>query len=540
LHFEFFKKLALNILCVRRLSLLKLKTAIAAFRVFGRSKNLDSICCCEKSSVLTSASHHLHITSMRKYLFFASACLISSFLSVFLYSQLFRPSRVVWNTGEGDARYASFVDKLFSARSNASFHSSSPTDFIEAAEVATPAVVNIKALLHTGSDNVWDGGSLTGSSGSGVIMSPDGYIVTNHHVVDRSTDIKVTMADKREYKAKLVGSDPSTDIALLKIEEDNLPFVVFGNSDSVRVGEWVLAVGNPFNLESTVTAGIVSAKGRNINILGGGASIESFIQTDAAVNPGNSGGALVNTAGELVGINTAIITESGSYEGYSFAVPSNLVQKVVRDLREYGDVKRAYLGVSIEDLDSETAREIGLPNAEGVYVTRVNIKSAASDAGLQTGDVIIGLNNTRLRSTAELQEIVGRFRPGDGLNLDYWRYGKKFQVRILLKDSKNSTSVAQLRGDELESDLGLELRDLSANEHRTLRLQGAMVSSIRRGSTVAEVNMQPGFVVTSVNGNRVNSASEAIDAMRSAYNNLVLDGYYEGEADLYSYRFKKK
>ncbi len=359
-------------------------------------------------------------------------------------------------------------------------------------------------------------------------------------MVDRSTDIKVTMADKREYKAKLIGSDPSTDIALLKIEEDNLPFVVFGNSDSIRVGEWVLAVGNPFNLESTVTAGIVSAKGRNINILGGGASIESFIQTDAAVNPGNSGGALVNTVGELVGINTAIITESGSYEGYSFAVPSNLVQKVVRDLREYGDVKRAYLGVSIEDLDSETAREIGLPNAEGVYVTRVNIKSAASDAGLQTGDVIIGLNNTRLRSTAELQEIVGRYRPGDGLNLDYWRYGKKFQVRILLKDSKNSTSVALLRGDELEGDLGLELRDLSTNEHRSLRLQGAMVSSIRRGSTVAEVNMQPGFVVTSVNGNRVSNASEAVDAMRSAYNNLVLDGYYEGEADLYSYRFKKK
>ena len=457
---------------------------------------------------------------------------------VFLYSKFASPSRVVWNTsGEGDARYASFVDKLFSARSNTAFHSSSPTDFIQAAEVATPAVVNIKALLSSGSD--WRS-SLTGSSGSGVIMSPDGYIVTNHHVVERSTDIKVTMADKREYKAKLVGSDPSTDIALLKIEEENLPFVVFGNSDSIRVGEWVLAVGNPFNLESTVTAGIVSAKGRNINILGGGASIESFIQTDAAVNPGNSGGALVNTVGELVGINTAIITESGSYEGYSFAVPSNLVQKVVRDLREYGDVKRAFLGVGIEDLDSETAREIGLPNAEGVYVTRVNIQGAASDAGLKTGDVIIGLNNTRLKSSAELQEIVGRYRPGDGINLDYWRDGKKYQVRLMLKDSNNSTTVAQVRGDEMEDDLGLELRNLTREERRTLRLQGAMVSSIRRGSTVSGVNMQPGFLITSVNGNRVSSAAEAIDAMKSAYNNLVLDGYYEGEPDLYSYRFSKK
>ena len=242
----------------------------------------------------------------------------------------------------------------------------------------------------------------------------------------------------------------------------------------------------------------------------------------------------------MVGINTAIITESGSYEGYSFAVPSNLVQKVVRDLREYGDVKRAFLGVGIEDLDSETAREIGLPNAEGVYVTRVNIQGAASDAGLKTGDVIIGLNNTRLKSSAELQEIVGRYRPGDGINLDYWRDGKKYQVRLMLKDSNNSTTVAQVRGDEMEDDLGLELRNLTREERRNLRLQGAMVSSIRRGSTVSSVNMQPGFLITSVNGNRVSSAAEAIDAMKSAYNNLVLDGYYEGEPDLYSYRFSKK
>lgn len=477
---------------------------------------------------------------MRNYLLLLAACVISSLLSVFLYSQFAQPGRVVWNSsGEGDARYANFVDKLFSARSNATFHSSSPTDFIDAAEVSTPAVVNIKALIQSGG-NVWGGGSLTGSSGSGVIMSPDGYIVTNHHVVERSTDIKVTMADKREYKAKIVGSDPNTDIALLKIEETRLPFVVFGNSDSIRVGEWVLAVGNPFNLESTVTAGIVSAKGRNINILGGGASIESFIQTDAAVNPGNSGGALVNSAGELVGINTAIITESGSYEGYSFAVPSNLVQKVVRDLREYGDVKRAFLGIGIEDLDSGTAREIGLPNAEGVYVTRVNVQGAAADGGLQTGDVIIGLNGTRLKSTAELQEIVGRFRPGDAVNLEYWRNSKKYQVRVTLKDNNNSVAVTRVRGDELEGELGFELRDLNREERRDLRMQGALVSSVRRGSRVAEVNMQPGFLVTSVNGNRVTNAAEAVDAISRAYNNLVLDGYYEGEADLYSYRFSKK
>jgi S1-C subfamily serine protease len=201
-------------------------------------------------------------------------------------------------------------------------------------------------------------------------------------VVNGSSDIKITMSDKREYKAKLVGSDPSTDIALIKIDADKLPFLLFGNSDSVYVGEWVLAVGNPFNLESTVTAGIVSAKARNINILGGGTSIESFIQTDAAVNPGNSGGALVNTFGELVGINTAIITETGNYEGYSFAVPSNLAQKVIKDLIEFGNVQRGFLGIGIEDLDSETANQAGLINLEGVLVNRININSGADDAGL--------------------------------------------------------------------------------------------------------------------------------------------------------------
>lgn len=479
------------------------------------------------------------LTAMRKYLPLAITCILSSLLSVLIYSQIARPNRVVWNSEDGEVRYTGLVDKLFSARSNSQFKSSAPTNFIESATIATPAVVNIRALLETGG-GIWGGGALTGSSGSGVIMSPDGYIVTNHHVVEKSTDIKVTLADKRTYKAKMVGSDPSTDIALLKIEAGELPFIVFGNSDSVRVGEWVLAVGNPFNLESTVTAGIVSAKGRNINILGGGASIESFIQTDAAVNPGNSGGALVNTAGELIGINTAIITESGSYEGYSFAVPSNLVQKIIRDLREFGIVQRAYLGVGIQDLDSETSQEIGLPNAEGVLVNRITKAGAASDAGLEEGDVIIGLNGTRVRSTSELQEYVGRFRPGDQVALEYWRGGKKNRIALILKDGNNFTGTARVRGDELDEELGLSMRDLSAEERRSIRIKGgAIVTSIRRGSIVYPTNMQPGFVITSINGDRVSNVTEAIDAIRNAYNSLTLDGYYEGEADLYSYRFRK-
>ncbi len=477
---------------------------------------------------------------MKKYLPILLVSLSSSLLSVFLYSRFDRSPRVVWENGEGEVRYTGLVDKLFNSRSNSTFKSSAPTDFTEAAEIVTPAVVNIRALQEAGSGSLWGNSTLTGSSGSGVIMSPDGYIVTNHHVVERSTEIKVTLADKREYKAKLIGSDPSTDVTLIKIEENNLPFIVFGNSDSVRIGEWVLAVGNPFNLESTVTAGIISAKGRNINILGGGASIESFIQTDAAVNPGNSGGALVNTAGELIGINTAIITESGSYEGYSFAVPSNLVQKVIRDLREFGHVQRAYLGVSIQDLDSETAREVGLPNAEGVYVNRVTSNGAAQDAGLKIGDVILGLNNTHVKSPSELQEYIGRFRPGDQVMLEYWRDGKKSRIRVLLKDINNSIAVVRVQGNELEDELGIELRDLSEEEQRKLRIQGVMVTSVRRGSVIYQTNMQPGFVISSVNGNRVTSAAEAIDAIKNAYNSLVLDGYYEGEPDLYSYRFKKE
>jgi S1-C subfamily serine protease len=303
----------------------------------------------------------------------------------------------------------------------------------------------------------------------------------------------------------------------------------------------VLAVGNPFNLESTVTAGIISAKGRNINILGGGASIESFIQTDAAVNPGNSGGALVNTSGELIGINTAILTESGSYEGYSFAVPSKLVQKVVRDIREFGRVQRAFLGVGIEDLDSETAHEIGLPTAEGVYVTGVNDEGAGADAGLQVGDVILGINNSKLRRMPELQELVGRYRPGEKVTLEFWRKGKKLVASVQLKDSNNSTvGVGRILGDELDSELGLSLRDLSHEERSKTHKQGAMVMSIRRGSVVFNTNMQPGFLITSVNGNRVYGAADAIDAMKRAYNSLSIDGYYEAEPDLYSYRFKKR
>ncbi|MGB1204596.1 MAG: S1C family serine protease [Chitinophagales bacterium] len=271
------------------------------------------------------------------------------------------------------------------------------------------------------------------ASGSGVIIDPAGYIVTNYHVIEGADVVNVTLNDKRELEAKLVGTDPTTDLAVLKIETGNVDYIPFGNSDQVNVGDWVMAVGNPFNLASTVTAGIVSAKARNINILKENFAIESFIQTDAAVNSGNSGGALVNLQGELIGVNTAIATPTGYFAGYSFAVPVNIVKKVVRDLIEYGSVKRGFLGVSIRDVDSDLAANLGLTNIEGVFIDRVSHNSAAYAAGLEAGDIITKVQGNPVNSSPELQEQVGRYRPNDAINVTFKRNRQTKTVKVKLK-----------------------------------------------------------------------------------------------------------
>ncbi len=301
-----------------------------------------------------------------------------------------------------------------------------PGDFVSTANKVTPAIVNVGA----------SSGAFSGSNGSGVIVSPNGYIITNYHVISNATRYNITLNNKKEYPARLIGTDPTTDLALLKINATNLPTVAFGNSDEVQVGEWVVAVGNPFNLASTVTAGIVSAKARNINILGEQEySVESFIQTDAVVNPGNSGGALVNANGELVGINSAILTETGSYEGYSFAIPANLVKKVIEDLRDYGEIKRAVLGVRILDIDSDRARLLGLDDVSGVEIKAIFPNTSASAAGLREGDVILKVNNQSVDSTPELQEQVARYRPGDTISIDFIRDGKRLRKeRVRLQE----------------------------------------------------------------------------------------------------------
>lgn len=325
---------------------------------------------------------------------------------------------------------------------------SAPTSFSYAAELSVNAVVHVKTTYTAQTQyrnidpllefffgpqgNIERQQPVATASGSGVIVSQDGYIVTNNHVIDKASQIEVVLNDKRSFAASLVGTDPSTDIALLKIEADSLPTITMGNSDALRLGEWVLAIGNPFNLTSTVTAGIVSAKARNINILNDNMKIESFIQTDAAVNPGNSGGALVNGQGELVGINTAIASQTGSYAGYAFAVPVNIVKKVVNDIKQYGTVQRAVLGVQIQEITDELKRQNHLTTLQGAYVAGVVEGSAAAVAGIKVGDVLTAINGQQVRTSAELQELIGRCHPGDIIQVNIIRGNDAFVLSATL------------------------------------------------------------------------------------------------------------
>ena len=461
---------------------------------------------------------------------------VSSFSTVMIYKYFDSPQQVIIRESS-PAKYTNYTDRLFSDVAKRQFLSATPSDFTSAAAVVTPAVVNIRATTENDFD-LW--GGYGGSTGSGVIISPDGYIVTNNHVVEDSDDLEITLFDKRKMEAKVIGTDPSTDLALLKItDERNFPFLQMGNSDSLLVGEWVLAVGNPFNLESTVTAGIISAKGRNINILEDDYSIESFIQTDAAVNPGNSGGALVNTNGELVGINTAIITRSGKYEGYSFAIPVNLAQKIIRDLKDFGVVQRGFLGIFPEEITEETAESLGLASMNGAYISRVNGNSAAEDAGLEAKDVIVTINGNDVNSVPELQEQVARFRPGNTITIEYIRDGKKQKTEVTLKNKGNTTSLIGARDDDLLMKLGFELREMTDRERKNLKIgSGVYVVSILRGSAIEKTQMDPGYIITKVNDKRVSSVDEIITEFKNTKGTVMLEGFYENFPGEYYYAFK--
>ena len=470
---------------------------------------------------------------MKQYLVIGLSSLLSALIAVAAY-RYFEPQKEVVIRETVSARYTNFDQMGVSKQRQ--FLSSSPTHFTAAADHVIPAVVNIKTTQGGGFE-LWGGSGVGSASGSGVLISDEGYIITNNHVIEDSDEIEVTLNDKREFKAELIGTDPSTDLALVKIEGEGLPTLEFGNSDSLRVGEWVLAIGNPFNLESTVTTGIVSAKGRSIDILEGQDRIESFIQTDAAVNPGNSGGALVNTNGELVGINTAIITRSGRYEGYSFAVPINLVRKVVRDLREYGMVQRGILGVFIDEMTNKRADELGLSAVEGVYINRVTPGSGADDADLQKGDVIMGINGIKTKTLPEMQEQLGRYRPGNAVRVDIFRQGKRREVEVILKNKSNSTALVTGKNEDILLDVGFELRELTRLEKRRLQVEGVKVISIYRGSRIERTNMDPEFIITKIDNKPVREVSDAIRYLEASSGKVMLEGVYEHYPGEYYYAF---
>jgi len=420
---------------------------------------------------------------------------------------------------------------------------SNRVDFTYAAERTVHAVVHVKTTTMQNQgfsnpiyefffgDRMDTKAQPVSGFGSGVIISEDGYIVTNNHVIDGAEKVEVTLNNKHTYTADLIGRDPDTDIAVIKIKEGSLPFITYGSSDALKVGEWVLAVGNPYNLTSTVTAGIVSAKARNLNILGGrgdrertGASIESFIQTDAAVNPGNSGGALVNTKGELVGINTAIASPTGSYIGNSFAIPVTIVKKVVGDLIEYGKVQRALLGVEIKDIDEKLAKDKGLDKIEGVYIGGLSEGGAAEAAGIKEGDIIMSINGQNVNSMSELQEQVSRYRPNDKVEIEINRDNKKKQFLVTLRNMEGTTKI--VRKDEIISILGAQLVEVPASERSKLGIRGGVkITEIGSGKLRSE-GVQKGFIITTINNKPVASVDDVKSILSGLKGGVYIEGVY--------------
>lgn len=375
-------------------------------------------------------------------------------------------------------------------------------------------------------------------TGSGVVINDQGYIVTNNHVIDNADDIEVTLHDNRTYKATIIGSDPTTDLALIQIKEKGLPTVPLVDSDNIKIGEWVLAVGNPMGLNSTVTAGIVSAKGRNINILKEKFAVESFIQTDAAINPGNSGGALVNLDGGLIGINTAIASPTGSYAGYGFAVPSNIVNKVVEDLLTYGVVQRGVLGVMIRSVDGNLAREKDLVINDGAYVDSLLENSAAGKAGIKIGDVITKVDDTLIKSSPDLQATIATYRPGDIITVEVLRDNKPVEVKVTLINQDGNSEIVEVERKEILTILGVQFEDLDKETLRKLDIDyGVKVSKLVAGKLRKHTQMREGFIITNIDGQNVKSKKDLLDKLESKKGGVMLEGVYEDIPGEYYYAF---
>jgi serine protease Do len=440
---------------------------------------------------------------------------------------------------------------IFFANSGSSITPIGDQDFINAAKAVTPAVVHIKTTYDASTRSVTSLYDLFGSptpegapsmgSGSGISISPDGYIATNNHVIEDASGIEVIFPDKRVFTAKLIGRDPNTDLALLKINSSDLPIVKLGNSDNVQVGEWVLAVGYPFSLNTTVTAGIISAKGRSIGILNQpqrngynssqpspSSAIESFIQTDAAINPGNSGGALVNTSGELIGINAAIASQTGSYAGYGFAIPVNLARKILDDLMKFGKVKRGFLGVSFPTplAEDQYLKQKGIEpgSVKGVFVTGVQDESAAEKAGLKEGDIIQSIDGVTINSSSEFSERIARHRPGDKIQLSYLRNGKSINTTATLKGeetadllSKNNSSLK-----EIYRKLGASFSPVPDDIKQGYRIKsGVVVTEVIPDGFFDQLGIPEGTIISIINGKPINSANDIDAALSSAQDGRI-------------------
>lgn len=440
-------------------------------------------------------------------------------------------------------------------------------DFVKASKMTVPAVVSIKNYSNRTSarseQDMFDlfFGNPFGNNqkqqqqpkdmptgmGSGVIISPDGYIISNNHVVAGASKLEVVLSNKKSYIANLIGTDPTTDIALLKIEEKGLPYLNFGNSDNVEVGQWVLAVGNPMGLNSTVTAGIVSAKGRSIDLLSqqSRTPIESFIQTDAAINPGNSGGALVNPNGELIGINSAISSKTGYYEGYGFAVPANLARKVVEDIKKFGLVQRGFLGVVPLDLSDQrqvTAynqqKKTNIKSGDGVYLIEVSENGGAEDAGLKTGDIITKVDNTEISSYYDLSFAVGSKRPGDKVAVTYLRKGKQNTVNVTLKDQKGGTSFRSKADLSVTEKIGAEFETLSERFKTDYGLNsGVVAKNVVEGSEMSKIGIVDNYIVIEINGKPVNSQKD-IEKILNGYSGNVQVKYVDAYGRITTRGFK--
>ncbi|HZE85920.1 MAG TPA: trypsin-like peptidase domain-containing protein [Puia sp.] len=460
------------------------------------------------------------------------------------------------DSGKVPSNYAKFFD---GERKNGA----GPVDFTDAASAAIPATVHIKTkTVRTVSNNLpkhnpfsdlfgldpddffGNGNGMRSlpemASGSGVIISNDGYIVTNNHVVDGADEVTVTLSNRKSFKAKVVGADPSTDLAVVKVDAQGLPFLLYGNSDEVKIGQWVLAVGYPLNLETTVTAGIVSAKGRtlDINRRQSQTPLESFIQTDAAVNPGNSGGPLINTDGQLVGINSAIASPTGSYAGYSFTIPVNIVKKIVNDIMKFGTPQRAFLGIQYprDDMSEDQKKEQGIKDGDGIYVMDAAADGAASHAGIQKGDMITKLNGVPILTGAEMIGQMATFSPGEKITVTYKRDGKEYNVPIVLRNNSGTTSVVKT---SVLDKLGATLQTLSKKDAATLDVKGGViVKSVTENGLMDKSRIQEGFIILKANGEEVKTLEDLQKILEKSTGTVKLEGVFSGYEGVYTYPLK--